>query len=74
MNRYQNAAAVAVAACAMAVSATTAAQAAHAAPTPAQHRSTPTAAGEVDRNLVKPPPGGVLAPVTDVAGKLLPGR
>jgi hypothetical protein len=27
---------------------------------------------EVDRNLVKPPPGGVLAPVADAASRILP--
>jgi hypothetical protein len=29
---------------------------------------------EVDRNLVKPPPGGVLAPVTDAADRIIPGN
>lgn len=42
---------------------------AHAAPTATAGGHS---AGEVDRNMLKPPPGGVLAPVTDLAGGLLP--
>ncbi|MFI1013858.1 hypothetical protein [Streptomyces sp. NPDC020965] len=66
MNRFLNAAAVAAVACAMTVSAAGAAQAA------AGQQSTRTGSGEVDRNLLKPPPGGALAPVTDLTKKLLP--
>ncbi|MFE5858054.1 hypothetical protein ACFQ61_33170 [Streptomyces sp. NPDC056500] len=64
MTLYKKATAVAVLACALAVPAVATA---HAAP-----RTTAQSAGEVDRNLIKPPPGGVLAPVTDAAAKLLP--
>ncbi|MFF8956589.1 hypothetical protein [Streptomyces sp. NPDC014894] len=68
MIRLQNAAAVAAVAAALALSAMGTAQAA--AHLPAAGKP---AAGEVDRNLVKPPPGGALAPVTGVVGKLVPG-
>ncbi|MGV9314753.1 hypothetical protein ACWDR0_21590 [Streptomyces sp. NPDC003691] len=51
-----------------AVAAAGAATAAQAAPAAA----TATSGGEVDRNLLKPPPGGVLAPVADAASTLLP--
>ncbi|MFJ8229551.1 hypothetical protein ACIQ9E_06250 [Streptomyces sp. NPDC094448] len=53
-----------------AVAAAGAATAAHAAPAEA----TATSGGEIDRNLLKPPPGGVLAPVADAASSLAQGR
>ncbi|ANW18399.1 hypothetical protein [Streptomyces clavuligerus] len=62
--RHQQAAAVAATVCALALCAAGAAQAA-----PASHHS-PAPAGEVDRNLIKPPPGGMLAPATDLLGQL----
>ncbi|MER5767674.1 hypothetical protein [Streptomyces sp. NPDC001985] len=68
MIQYKKAAAVAAAACALAVSAAGAAQAA----TAHQPAAKPSAT-EVDRNLLKPPPGGALAPVTDIVGKIVPG-
>ncbi|MFH8614091.1 hypothetical protein ACH4E8_03315 [Streptomyces sp. NPDC017979] len=46
---------------------------AHAAPGAPTATAGGHSAGEVDRNMLKPPPGGVLAPVTDLAGGLLPG-
>ncbi|GLF94363.1 hypothetical protein [Streptomyces yaizuensis] len=58
-HRYLSAAAVTAAACALSLSAAGAAEAAPAAPRP-------SSSGEVDRNLIKPPPGGVLAPATDL--------
>ncbi|MCM2389193.1 hypothetical protein [Streptomyces albipurpureus] len=64
MTRYLQAATVAAVVCVLAIPALTTA---HAAPS-----ATPQSTGEVDRNLLKPPPGGVLAPVKDVASKLLP--
>ncbi|MEU9604776.1 hypothetical protein [Streptomyces sp. NPDC048057] len=45
---------------------------AHAAPAGPTATAGGHSAGEVDRNMLKPPPGGVLAPVTDLAGGLLP--
>lgn len=66
MTRYLKAATVAAVACALALPALTTA---HAAP-----QAAPRSSGEVDRNLLKPPPGGVLAPVKDVASKLLPKK
>ncbi|MGW1277550.1 hypothetical protein ACWD4V_11430 [Streptomyces tsukubensis] len=53
-----------------AVAAAGAATAAHAAP----GEATATSGGEVDRNLLKPPPGGMLAPVADAASTLFQGR
>ncbi|MER7048773.1 MULTISPECIES: hypothetical protein [Streptomyces] len=66
MIAYKNAAVAAVA-CALAVSALGGgAQAAAAQPV-----AKSSAGEEVDRNLIKPPPGGVLAPVADVVGQVL---
>ncbi|MEU5398624.1 hypothetical protein ABZ348_04915 [Streptomyces sp. NPDC005963] len=66
MTLYTKATAVAVLACALVVPAVATA---HAAPL-----TTARSSGEIDRNLIKPPPGGVLAPVADAAAKLLPRR
>ncbi|MER6913679.1 hypothetical protein ABT354_18575 [Streptomyces sp. NPDC000594] len=63
--RSQRAAALAAAVCALSVPLTVAVPA-----SAAPSRATATAAGEVDRNLLKPPPGGVLAPATDLLGQL----
>ncbi|QDY78758.1 hypothetical protein [Streptomyces qinzhouensis] len=52
-----------------AVAAAGAATAAQAAPAEA----TATTGGEIDRNLLKPPPGGMLAPVADAATTLFKG-
>ncbi|GAA2241563.1 hypothetical protein GCM10010232_30770 [Streptomyces amakusaensis] len=65
---HKRTATVAFAALFLAVSAAGAAQSATAAPHPVKK-----SAGEVDRNLLKPPPGGALQPVTDVVGKIVPG-
>ncbi|MFE7135119.1 hypothetical protein ACFVIM_30105 [Streptomyces sp. NPDC057638] len=70
MTRLTHAAAVAAVACAMALTGATAAQAASA--TAPQGSAPKAGTGEIDRNLLKPPPGGVLAPVQDLAGQLLP--
>ncbi|MEO3976044.1 hypothetical protein [Streptomyces sp. CAU 1734] len=69
MIRYRNAAAVAAAACAIAA-AVAGMSSAHAVTVepPAPKGS----AGEVDRNLLHQSPAGMLAPVTDTAGKLFP--
>ncbi|WP_405572362.1 hypothetical protein OG317_23780 [Streptomyces sp. NBC_01167] len=64
---YAAAAAAAAAACALAVTSFGTAHAA--APDPGGKAG---ASNEIDRNLIKPPPGGVLAPVADAAGKILP--
>ncbi|MFI6287030.1 hypothetical protein ACIBCM_20160 [Streptomyces sp. NPDC051018] len=69
MTDYRKAALI----CALAVWALGGGTAAHAAPE-SHHggRGNATTGGEIDRNLVKPPPGGMLAPLTDAAGRILP--
>ncbi|WP_190121478.1 hypothetical protein [Streptomyces inusitatus] len=68
---HKRTAAVAFVAVFLTLSAAGAAQAVTAAAP--QHPAKQSAVGEVDRNLLKPPPGGALQPVTDVVGKIVPG-